>query len=52
MGEALPQPRGRVLNAAYGTLTANFVLTGIMLMIACAALGWLVVARPEFKVKQ
>jgi MFS family permease len=31
------------------SLNASFVLTGLLVMLACAALGWLVIARPEFR---
>ncbi|MGE5537191.1 MAG: MFS transporter [Gemmatimonas sp.] len=34
------------------SLNASFVVTGIALVLGCAALGWLVARRPEFRLKQ
>lgn len=34
------------------SLKASFVLTGLFLIVGCAALGWLIVVRPEFRVDQ
>ena len=32
------------------SLDASFVLTGILLLVGCAGLGWLVITRPAFRV--